>query len=86
MNSVEGCPEVGWQGVGGGNDVVPRLDLDGAVTAGGPGELADRPAGLMLDPPADCQGREDDGQVGFDRVAQVMVDRARLQVVLGHAE
>jgi hypothetical protein len=34
VNLVEGCPEVVGQGVGGGNDVVPGLDLDGAVAAG----------------------------------------------------
>ena len=74
------------QGVGGGDDVVAGLDLDGAVAAGGVDELADRPAGLVLDPAADGQGGEHDGQVGFDGVALVVVDRPGLQVVLGHAE
>ena len=39
-----------------------------------------------LDPVADGQRGEHDGQVGFDRVAGAVVDRAGLQVVLGHAE
>jgi hypothetical protein len=50
------------------------LDLDGAVAAGGLDGLADGPAGLLLDPPADRERGEDDGQVGFDRVAQMVVD------------
>jgi hypothetical protein len=73
-------------GVGGGDGVLAGLDLDGAVAAGGLDELADGPAGLVLDPAADRQGGEHDGQVGFDRVAQVVVNRAGLQVVLRHAE
>jgi len=48
------------------------LDLEGAVAAGGLAELADGPAGLVLDPAADRQCGEDDGQVGLDRVAQVV--------------
>jgi hypothetical protein len=39
--------------------VVAGLDLDGAVAAGGFDELADGPAGLVLDPPADGQRGED---------------------------
>ena len=41
------------------------LDLDGAVAAGGFHEPPDGPAGPGLDPSADCQGGEDDGQVRF---------------------
>jgi hypothetical protein len=33
VNLVEGDPEVGGQGVGGGDGVPPGLDLDGAVAA-----------------------------------------------------
>jgi hypothetical protein len=51
--------------------VLVGLDLDGAVTAGGGDELPYGPAGLVLDPAADGQGGEDDGQVGLDRVARV---------------
>jgi hypothetical protein len=72
VNLIEGCPEVVGQGVGGGDGVRPGLDLDGAVAAGGLDELADGPAGLVLDPAADRQGGEDDGQVRLDRVAQVV--------------
>ena len=39
-----------------------------------------------LDPVADGQRGEHDGQVGFDGVACVVVDRSGLQVVLGHPE
>jgi len=51
------------------------LDLDGVVAAGDLDELADGPAGLVLDPAADCARRDDDGQIGLDRVAQAVVDR-----------
>jgi len=43
------------------------LDLDGAVAAGGAAEFPDRSAGGFLDPPADRQRREDDGQTGDDQ-------------------
>ena len=69
--AVEGLAEVVGEGVGGGDGVLAGLDLDGAVAAGGPDELPDGPAGLVLDPAADGQGGEHDGQVGFDRVALV---------------
>ena len=78
VNLVEGYSEVGGQGGGGGDGVLAGLDLDCAVAAGCLDELADGPAGLVLDPAADRQCREDDGQVGLDRVAQVVVDRAGL--------
>jgi hypothetical protein len=80
VNLAEGCPEVGGQRVGGGDGMPSGLDLEGAVAAGGLDELADGPAGLVLDPAADRQGREDDGQVGLDRVAEVVVDGPGLQV------
>jgi hypothetical protein len=86
VNLVEGDPEVGGEGIGGGDGMPSGLDLEGAVSAGGLGEFADGPAGLVLDPAADRQGREDDGQVGLDRVALVVVDGPGLQVVLGHTE
>jgi hypothetical protein len=35
VDLVEGCSEVGGQGVGGGDDVLAGLDLYGAVAAGG---------------------------------------------------
>jgi RHS repeat-associated protein len=62
------------------------LDLDGAVAAGGTDELLDRPAGPVFDPAADGEGGEHDGQVGLDRFALTVVDRAGLQVVFGHSE
>ena len=64
----------------------PGLDLDGAVAAGGLDEFADGPAGLVLDPAADRHGGEDDGQVGFDGVALVVVDGPGLEVAFGHPE
>ena len=51
------------------------LDLDGAVAAQGPDDLPDGPSGGVLDPPGDGEGGEDDGEVGFDAVAFVVVDR-----------
>ena len=51
---------------------------------GGADELADRPAGGVLNPAADGQRGEHDREVGFDRVALVVVDGPGLQVVLGH--
>jgi hypothetical protein len=62
------------------------LDLDGAVAAGGADELADRPAGTVLDPAGHGQGGEHDREVRVDRLTLVVVDRPGLQVVFGHAE
>ena len=45
----------------------------------------DQPVGV-LDPAADGQGGEHDGQVGFDGVAFAVVDGPGLQVALGHPE
>jgi hypothetical protein len=41
VDAVEGLVEVRGRGVGGVDDVVSGLDLDGAVVAGGADELAD---------------------------------------------
>jgi hypothetical protein len=62
VDVVEGLVEVVGQGVRGGDGVLASLDLDSAVTAGGGDELPDGPAGLVLDPAADGEGGEDDGQ------------------------
>ena len=51
-----------------------NLDLDPPVSAGSLDELGDRPVGLVLDPAADRERGEDDGQVGFARVAVAVVD------------
>ena len=64
----------------------PARILHGAVAACGADEFLDAPTGLVLDPVADGQGGEHDAQVGLDGVAGVVVDRAGLQVVLGHPE
>jgi hypothetical protein len=51
-------------GVGGGDELRSGLDLDGLASASGPDELADGPAGSVLDPVADCERGEDDGRDG----------------------
>jgi hypothetical protein len=62
------------------------LDLDGAVAESGFDELADGPAGGVLDPVADGHGSEHDRQGGLDRVAFAMVDGPGLQVAFGRLE
>jgi len=62
------------------------VDLDRAVAAGGLHELADRPAGAVLDEPGYRERGEHDCQVRLDRGAFVVVDRAGGKVVLGHPE
>jgi hypothetical protein len=47
---------------------------------------ADRPAGALLDEPADRERGEHDAEVGVDGLALVVVDRPGGQVVLGHAK
>ena len=86
VDGVEGLAEVVGEGVGGGDDVLAGLDLNGAAAAGGLNEFPDRPACLRFDPAANGEGGEDDGEVCLDGVALAMVDRPGLQVVLGHAE
>jgi hypothetical protein len=48
VDTVEGLVEVAGQGVSGCDDMVSGLDLDGAVAAGGPDELLNRPPGPDL--------------------------------------
>lgn len=86
VDRVDGVAQVVGDGAGGGDEVLACLDLDGAIAAGGLAEPADRPASVLLDPPADCQGGEHDGEVGFDRVPGPVVDRPDLQVAFGHPE
>ena len=85
-DGVEGLAEVVGERVGGGDGLLSGLDLNGAVAAGGLDEFPDRPAGLRLDPPADGEGGEDDGEVGLDGVALAVVDGPGLQVAFRHAE
>lgn len=66
VDGVKGFTHAIGECVGGGDDVRVGLDLDGPVAAGGLDELADRPAGLALDPAADCQGGENDRKVTLD--------------------
>jgi hypothetical protein len=80
VDGVEGLAEVVGEGVGGGDGLPSGLGLDGAVSAGCLDEFSDRPACLCLDPAADGEGCEDDGEVGFDGVALAVVDRPGLQV------
>jgi hypothetical protein len=62
----EGCAAV--------EDVVAGLDRDAAVAAQSLHEFFDAPSGLALEPSADREGGEHDGEVGFDGVAFVVVD------------
>jgi len=66
----------------GGEELVAGADLNGAVAAGGADEALDRPAGPAFDVVGDREGGEHDRQMGIDRVALVVVDRPRAQVVL----
>ena len=47
VDPAEDFVEFAGQRVGGGEDVVSGLDLDGAVAAGGADEFLDGPAGLV---------------------------------------
>src|SRR5215207_11523907 len=72
--------------VGGGDGLVAGLDGDGVVAAQGLYEAGDAPRGGSFDYPADGEGRHDDGEVRFDRVAFVVVDRPGPKITLGHPE
>ena len=65
--------------------MVAGLDLDGAVAAGCLDELADGPAGGVLDPAADRKGGEHDREAGFDGVALAVADGPGLQVTLANS-
>ena len=71
----ERLADVVGQGVFGGQGVAAGVDLDGAVAAQGADEFLDRPTGPGLDAVGDCQRGEDDGEVGVDGFAFVVVDR-----------
>ena len=86
VDVVKDLGEVGWEWVGGGEGVSGDVDGDGAVAACGGDQASDGPAGGGLQPAGHGQGGGDDGQVGLDGLAQVMVDGACSQVGLGHAE
>ena len=86
MDPAEDFVKFAGQWVSGGEGVVSGLDLDGAVAAGGLDEFLNGPAGGLLDPAADGQGGEHDGQVSVDGLAFAVAGRPGLQVVLGHAE
>jgi hypothetical protein len=62
------------------------LDRHGAVAACRTHEFLDALAGLVFDPMTDREGGEHDCHVCLDGFAGVVVYRAGLQVVLGHAE
>ena len=80
---VEGLAQVGWERVFGDEGVLAGLDLDGAVVTGGPDEFPDRPAGPGLDPAADGQRREHDGQVGLDGVRLAVMTGLACRSCLG---
>ena len=83
---MEGLGEVGWEGVSGCEGVSGDVDGDGAVAACGGNQASDGPVGGGLQPAGHGKGCGDDGQVGLDGLAQVVVDGACSQVGLGHAE
>jgi hypothetical protein len=64
VGGVEGLAEVVGEGAVSGDGLPSGLDLDGAVSAGCLDEFSDRPACRCLDPAADGEGCEDDGEVG----------------------
>jgi hypothetical protein len=66
VDGFDGLSEVVGSRVSGGDDVIAGLDVNGAVAAGGLDEPAGGPAGRVLDPAADGQGREDDAQLAAD--------------------
>ena len=86
MDFGEGFGEFGGWGLGGGQGLAPGLDGDGAVAACGTHEFLDTPTSLSLNPVADRQGGEHDRQVRVDGVAGAVINRAGLQIVLGHPE
>ena len=86
VDVVEGLGEVGWERVGGCKGVSGDVDGDGVVAACGGDQASDGPAGGGLRPAGHGKGCGDDGQVGLDGLAQVVVDGACSQVGLGHAE
>ena len=86
VDVVEGLGEVGWERVSGCEGVSGDVDGDGAVAACGGDQASDGPAGGGLQPAGHGKGCSDDGQVGLDGLAQVVVDGACSQVGLGHAQ
>ena len=66
--------------------MLAGFDGDLSVASRGPHEFLDAPTGFGLDPAGYRQCGEHDGEVGLDRLAFVVEDRAGLQVVLGHPE
>jgi hypothetical protein len=73
-------------GFGGGQYLPSGLDRHGSVAARGTHEFLDAPTGSVFDPVADRECGEHDGHMGLDRFAGAVVDRPRVQVVVGHAE
>jgi hypothetical protein len=74
------CRRSSGERVGGGDGLPSGLDLDGAVAAGGLDEFPDGPACLGLDPAADGERGEDDGEVSLDGVALAVINGPGLQV------
>jgi hypothetical protein len=78
--------EVVDDGVGGGQCLFSGLDGNGAVTPCSLHEFLYFPTSSVLDPVGYGHRGEHDRQVVVDRFTFVVIDRASLQVVLGHAE
>jgi hypothetical protein len=76
VDGLEGLAEVVGEVVGGGDRVLTGVDLNGAVSARGLYEFPDRAAGLRLDPAADGERGEHNGEMGLDGVALAVVDLA----------
>jgi hypothetical protein len=81
----EGLLEFVGRGIGAGDAVGAGLDLDCPLAAGGADELADGPAGGVLDPAADGQGGESPAaSMSFWLVSEIMPASATM-VTAAHA-
>lgn len=72
--------------VRGGVEVLADVDLDLEQRLQGPNDLPDAEAGGALEVAGDRQRREDDGQVGLDRIALSVEHGPGLEVCLAHPE
>jgi hypothetical protein len=81
VDPVEDGADVVGQGVFGGDDLVPGLDVDGVVAAQRRDQLLGGSPSLSLEPSGDGEGGEHHGEVGLDGVA---LDRPGPKITFGH--